>query len=72
MKVSGFRMATQGVLGLNHKKNYKNLFPQNHLPKGLEIWYVALPSGPSPSLMKVPASKMALPQGVLGLKHRNT
>ena len=39
----------QRVLGSNHRN--KNL-PQNHLPQMLEIRYVALPSGPLPSLFK--------------------
>ena len=42
------------VLGSNHRnrwKIFKNLL-QYHLPEMLEIRYVALPSGPSPSLCK--------------------
>ena len=67
-------MATQGDLGLNHKNIIKIFSLRTICLRGLKfgMYYVALTSGPSPSLMKVPASKMALPQGVLGLKHRNT
>ena len=35
-----------------HRKILKNLLLQNHLAQMLEIWYVALPSGPIPSLFK--------------------
>ena len=52
------------------RKILKNLLLQNHLAQMLEIWYVALPSGPSVQ-MKVPVSKMAPCQGVLGSNHRN-
>ena len=34
------------------KKIFKNLLLQNHLAQMLEIWYVALPSGPLPNLFK--------------------
>ena len=66
----------QGVLGSIieiHRKVLKNLLLQNHLAQMLEIWYVALPSGPLPIFvqMKVPGSKMAPRQGVLGSNHRN-
>ena len=45
----------QRVLGSNHRNRWKickNLLLQNHLPQMLEIRYVALPSGPIPSLFK--------------------
>ena len=42
----------QRVLGLNHRKIFKNFLLQNHLPQMLEISYVALPSGPLPILFK--------------------
>ena len=66
---------SQGVLGSIieiHRKILKNLL-QIHLAQMLEIWYVALPSGPLPISvqMKVPGSKMAPRQGVLGSNHRN-
>ena len=64
----------QGVLGSIieiHRKILKNLLLQNHLAQMLEIWYVALPSGPLPISLKVPGSKMAPRQGVLGSNHRN-
>ena len=56
-----------------HRKILKNLLLQNHLAQMLEIWYVALPSGPLPIFvqMKVPGSKMASRQGVLSSNHRN-
>ena len=65
----------QGVLGSIieiHRKILKNLL-QNHLAHMLEIWHVALPCGPLPISvqMKVPGSKMAPRQGVLGSNHRN-
>ena len=34
----------QGVLGLNHRKTFKNLLLQNHLAQMFEI-FVALPCG---------------------------
>ena len=46
---------SQRVLGSNHRntwKIFKHLFPQNHLPQMLEMRYVALSSGPLPSLLK--------------------
>ena len=66
----------QGVLGSIieiHRKILKNLPLQNHLAQMLEIWYVALPSGPLPISvqMKVPGSKMAPRQGILGSNYRN-
>ena len=66
----------QGVLGSIieiHRKILKNFLLQNHLAQMLEIWYVALPSGPVPIFiqMKVPGSKLAPCQGVLGSNHRN-
>ena len=66
----------QRVLDSNHRNRWKilkNLF-QNHLPPMLEIRYVALSSSPLPSLFKSRSEgpKMALRQGLLGLKHRNT
>ena len=66
----------QGVLGSIteiHRKILKTLLLQNHLAQMLEIWYVVLPSGPLPIFvqMKVPGSKMAVRQGVLGSNHRN-
>ena len=66
----------QGVLGSIieiHRKILKNFLLQNHLAQMLEIWYVALPSGPLliSVQMKVPGSKMAPRQGVLGSNHRN-
>ena len=63
----------QGVLGSIIEIHRKNLLLQNHLAQMLEIWYVALPSGPLPISvqMKVPGSKMAPRQGVLGSNHRN-
>ena len=43
-----------------HRNILKNLLLQNHLAQMFEIWYVALPSAPLPSLfqMKVLGSKM--------------
>ena len=64
-----------GGPGFNHRNTYKNIknLLQTHLAQMLEIWYVALPSGPVPIFvqMKVPGSKMAPRQGVLGSNHRN-
>ena len=43
----------QGVLGSTNKKHrniFKNLLCQNHMAQIFESWYVALPSGPLPSL----------------------
>ena len=55
-KVPGSKMAPrQGVLGSNHRMHrniFKNLLLQNHLAQMFEIWYVALPSEPLPSLFK--------------------
>ena len=52
----GYKMALpQRVLGSNHRnrwKIFKNFLLQNHLPLMLEIRYVALSSGPLPSLFK--------------------
>ena len=49
MKGPGYKMAPPlRVLGLSHRNRweiFKNLLLQNHLPKMLEIRYVALPSG---------------------------
>ena len=45
----------QRVLGSNHRnrwKIFKNFLLQNHLPQMLEIRFVALSSGPLPSLFK--------------------
>ena len=58
----------QGVLASFieiHRKILKNLLLQNHLAQMLEIWYIALPSGPLSIFvqMKVPGSKMAPRQG---------
>ena len=66
----------QGVLGSIieiHRKMLKNLLLQNHLAHMLDIWYVALPSGPLPIFVKMkdPGSKMAPRQGVLGSNHRS-
>ena len=66
----------QGVLGSIieiHREILKTLLLQNHLAQMLEIWYVALASGPVPIFiqMKVPGSKLAPRQGVLGSNHRN-
>ena len=51
----GDKMAPpERVLGSNHRNRwniFKNLL-QNHLPQMLEIMYVALSSGPLPSLFK--------------------
>ena len=69
MKGPGSKMVLrQGVLGSIteiHRKIFKNLLIQNHLAQMLEIWYVALPSGPLPIFvqMMVPGYKMALRQG---------
>ena len=67
-----FQMAPPArVLGLNHKntkKYIKNLF-HNHLSQVHEIWYVALPSGPLPSLFKLKSQGSIWP---FCLKHRNT
>ena len=41
-----------GGLGFETRKILKNLLLQNCLAQMLEIWYVALPSGPLPSLFK--------------------
>ena len=66
----------QTVLGSNHRnmwKILKNLLLQNHFPRMLEIWYVALPGDPSPSLFKARSlGKMAPCCWVLGSNHRNT
>ena len=35
-----------------HRNILKNLLRQNHLAQMFEIWYVALPSAPIPSLFK--------------------
>ena len=35
-----------------HKNIFKNLLCQNHMAQMFEIWYVALPSGPLPSLFR--------------------
>ena len=58
----------QGVLGSIieiHRKILKNLLLQNHLAQMLDIWYVALSSGPFSIIVqiKVPGSKMAPRQG---------
>ena len=36
-----------------HKEYLKNLRLQNNLAQILQIWYVAVPSGPLPSLFQV-------------------
>ena len=50
---------------------FKNLLPQNHLAQILEIWYLALPSGPLPGLFSEGLRVQTGP-GVQGFKHRNT
>ena len=54
MKVPGSKMASgQGVLGSSYKHTQKNIQKSSSsepLAWMLEIWYVALPSGPLPSL----------------------
>ena len=35
-----------------HRKIFKNLLLQKHYNQMLEIWSVALPTGPLPSLLK--------------------
>ena len=56
MVALGYKMAPpQRVLGSNHRNRWKilkNLLLQNHLPKMLDIRYIALPSGALPSLFK--------------------
>ena len=41
-------------------KIFKNLLLQNHMAQVFQIWYVALPCGPLPSLL---GSKMAPARG---------
>ena len=41
-----------GGLGFKKEIYLKNLLLQNCLAQGLEIWYIALPGGPLPSLFK--------------------
>ena len=41
-----------GGLGFKIEIYLKNLLLQNCLAQGLEIWYIALPDGPLPSLFK--------------------
>ena len=41
-----------GGLGFKNEIYFKNLLLQNSLAQVLEIWYVALPGGPLPSLFK--------------------
>ena len=41
-----------GGLGFKKEIYFKNLLLQNCLAQGLEIWYIALPGGPLPSLFK--------------------
>ena len=41
-----------GGLGFKNEIYFKNLLLQNCLAQVLEIWYVALPGGPLPSLFK--------------------
>ena len=68
----------QRVLCLSHRNKWKilkNILLQNYLLRMLEIRYVALPSGLLRSKFvqtKVRGSKVALRQGLLGLKHRHT
>ena len=76
MKGPGSKMVLrQGVLGsiIEIHRKILNLLLQNHLAQMLEIWHVALPSGPLPIFvqMKVLGSKMAPHQGYLGSNHRN-
>ena len=56
MKATGSKMAPrQGVLGSNHRNTYKNIQKSSLEPLGLEMLencYVALHSGPLPSLFK--------------------
>ena len=56
------------------KNIFKNLLLQNHMAQMLEIGCVILPSGLLIKFvqMKVPGSKMAPGQRVLGLNHINT
>ena len=42
----------RGGLGFKNEIYFKNLLLQNYLAQVLEIWYVALPGGPLPSLFK--------------------
>ena len=55
-------------------ENIQNLLLKNCLPQMLEIRYVALPSGPILSFSKPRSEgpKIALRQGLLSLKNRNT
>ena len=41
-----------GGLGFKKEIYLKNLLLQNCLAQGLEIWYIALPGSPLPSLFK--------------------
>ena len=41
-----------GGLGFKNEIYFKNLLLQNCLAQVLEIWYVALPGGPLPSVFK--------------------
>ena len=41
-----------GGLGFKKEIYLKNLLLQNCWAQGLEIWYIALPGGPLPSLFK--------------------
>ena len=56
MKATGSKMApSNGVLGSNHRNTEKNIKKSSSEPLGLEmleICYVALHSGPLPSLFK--------------------
>ena len=56
MKATGSKMApSKGVLGSNHRNTLKNIQKSSSEPldlKMLEICYVALHSGPLPSLFK--------------------
>ena len=57
-----------GGLGFRNEIISQNLLFKNCLAQVLEIWYVTLPG--CPLLTKIPGSKMAPGQGVLGSKHR--
>ena len=66
MKVPGLKMASpKRVLGLNHRKHRKafSLLLQSLFAEILEIWFVALCSGPVPNLFKIVVSL-----GILGLQ----
>ena len=80
MVALGYKMAPpQKVIGLNHSnrwKIFKNLLLQNRLPQIIVIRFIALPGGlfaqTKFAQTKVRGSKLALLQGLLGLKHSNT